>query len=179
MSSPKMKAFFSEHSSKVDGKGRLILPSKIKGSLPEDQQDTIWLSRGFEPCLVMYTQEEWEKIYKQIQLLNPFNKKERLFQRTFLRGSTDVDLDKTGRLLIPKGLLQYAQIEKDTLLVGLGNRVELWNPDLYEKHIIEDDSELSELAESYLNTKDPKEEKGVVFNIHTDGEQRNVKTKTE
>jgi MraZ protein len=82
--------------------------------------------------------------------LSEFNEEYRKLQRNFFSGTATVELDANGRLLIPKNLLAYAQLEKDLTLVGMGNKVEVWNPSLYEKHLIKDSSELSKLAEKYL-----------------------------
>ena len=72
-------------------------------------------------------------------------------QRNFLSGVVTVELDNNGRFLIPKNMLGHAQIEKEVILVGTGNKVEVWNPAIYEKHLIQDPGELSKLAEKYLN----------------------------
>ncbi len=72
-------------------------------------------------------------------------------QRNFFSGTATVELDSNGRLLIPKNMLAHAQLEKDLVLVGMGNKVEIWNPSLYEKHLISDPGELSKLAQKYLD----------------------------
>ena len=74
----------------------------------------------------------------------------------FLSGIVTVELDSNGRFLIPKTMLTYAQIDKEAMLVGTGSKVEIWNPTIYEKHLIRDPGELSKLAEKYLNSNDDK-----------------------
>jgi MraZ protein len=83
--------------------------------------------------------------------LSEFNEEYRKLQRNFLSGVVTVELDGNGRLLIPKNMLAYAKLDKDVMLVGLGSKVEVWNPAIYEKHQINDPGELSKLAEKYLN----------------------------
>lgn len=146
-----MSFFTSEYECKLDAKGRLILPSKIKSNLPESSASELVIRRGFEPCLVIYPMLEYKKIYQKIAGLNEFNEEYRKLQRNFFRGNTQVELDNAGRFLIPKTMLKYAQLEKDVIVVGMGNRIEIWNPDLYEDYLIQDQSEFSALAQKFLD----------------------------
>lgn len=146
-----MSFFTSEYECRLDAKGRLVLPSKIKSNLPESSANELVLRRGFEPCLVIYPMLEYKKIYQKIASLNEFNEEYRKLQRNFFRGNTQVELDNTGRFLIPKTMLKYAQLEKDVIVVGMGNRVEVWNPDLYEEYLIKDPTEFSALAQQFLD----------------------------
>jgi MraZ protein len=148
-----MTFFTSEYESKLDAKGRLVLPARIKAQLPatgEDSQELV-IRRGFEPCLIVYPMVEFKKVFSKISCLSEFNEEYRKLQRNFLSGVVTVELDGNGRFLIPKNMLTYAQIEKDAMLVGTGSKVEIWNPSVYEKQLIQDPSELSKLAEKYLN----------------------------
>ncbi|HWA34496.1 MAG TPA: division/cell wall cluster transcriptional repressor MraZ [Cyclobacteriaceae bacterium] len=147
-----MTFFTSEYESKLDAKGRLVLPARIKSQLPTDggSQELV-IRRGFEPCLIVYPMVEFKKVFSKISGLNEFNEEYRKLQRNFLSGVVTVELDGNGRFLIPKNMLAYAQIDKDAILVGTGNKVEIWNPSVYEKHLIQDPGELSKLAEKYLN----------------------------
>ncbi|MCE2959040.1 MAG: division/cell wall cluster transcriptional repressor MraZ [Bacteroidota bacterium] len=146
-----MTFFTSEYESKLDAKGRLVLPSRIKAQLPEGDVQELVIRRGFEPCLIVYPMVEFKKVFSKISGLNEFNEEYRKLQRNFLSGVVTVELDNNGRFLVPKNMLSYAQIEKDVTLVGTGNKVEIWNPSIYEKHLIQDPSELSKLAEKFLN----------------------------
>jgi MraZ protein len=146
-----MAFFTSEYECKIDAKGRLVLPAKIKGNLPETSGNELVLRKGFEPCLILYPMIEYKKIYSKIAGLSEFNEEYRKLQRNFFRGSAEVELDNTGRLLIPKMMLNYAQLEKDAVVVGMGNKIEIWNPSQYEKHLISDPIEFSKLAQKYLD----------------------------
>ena len=146
-----MTFFTSEYESKLDAKGRLVLPARIKAQLPEGESRELVIRRGFEPCLIVYPMVEFKKVFSKISGLNEFNEEYRKLQRNFLSGVVTVELDGNGRFLIPKNMLTYAQIDKDAMLVGTGSKVEIWNPTIYEKHQIQDPSELSKLAEKYLN----------------------------
>lgn len=145
-----MPFFTSEYECKLDAKGRLVLPAKIKSSLPEATENEIVISRGFEPCLVLYPLVEYKKIFSKVAGLSEFNEEFRLLQRNFFRGISTVELDNNGRFLIPKPMLKYSQIERHAIVVGMGNRVEIWNPDSYEEYLIKDQTKFSELAQKYL-----------------------------
>ena len=145
-----MAFFTSEYSCKLDAKGRLVLPSRMKANLPEASSNELFIREGFEPCLELYPLVEYKKIYSNIAGLNEFNAEFRKLQRNFFRGSATVELDSAGRLLIPKSMLQYGKLDKEVVVVGMGNRMEIWNPEVYEKFLISDQQELSELAEKHL-----------------------------
>lgn len=145
-----MAYFSSEYECKLDAKGRMVLPAKVKSNLPTAGGNSIVVTRGFETCLVVYPIIEWNKVFSKVAGLNEFNEEYRNFQRNFFRGNTELELDSNGRFLVPKSLLKYAQIDKDAILVGMGNRLELWNPELYEQFLVKDQQQFSKLAEKYL-----------------------------
>jgi len=145
-----MTFFTSEFESKLDTKGRLVLPARIKAQLPSGEGDELVIRRGFEICLILYPMVEFKKVFSKISGLSEFNEEYRKLQRNFFSGTATVELDANGRFVIPKNMLSYAQLEKDLILIGMGNKVEVWNPSIYEKHLIKDPSELSKLAEKYL-----------------------------
>lgn len=149
-----MAFFTSEYSCKLDAKGRLVLPARMKSNLPDIGSEELFMRQGFEPCLELYPLVEYKKIYSKIAGLNEFNAEYRRLQRNFFRGSTTVELDGSGRLLVPKSMLQYAQLDKNVIVVGMGNRMEIWNPDVYAKYVIQDPHELSELAQKHLTESD-------------------------
>jgi len=144
-----MTFFTSEYECKLDAKGRLVLPSRIKAQLPEGGQELV-IRRGFEQCLILYPMVEFKKVFSKISGLSEFNEEYRKLQRNFFSGTVTVELDSNGRLLIPKNMLTYAAVDKDAILVGMGNKVEIWNPSTYEKHQISDPGELSKLAQKHL-----------------------------
>jgi MraZ protein len=145
-----MTFFTSEYECKLDVKGRIALPSRIKAQLPEGEQELV-IRRGFEQCLILYPMVEFKKVFSTISGLSEFSKENRDFQRSFLSGVVTVELDGSGRFLLPKNLLTYANLDKEVLLVGTGSKVEIWDPATYRKNLISDPGDLSKLAEKYLN----------------------------
>ena len=153
-----MTFFTSEYESKIDAKGRLVLPARIKSQLPVSQGDgaavdnhELVVRKGFEQCLILYPMVEFKKVFAKISSLSEFNEEYRTLQRNFLSGVVTLELDGNGRFLLPKAMLAYANIDKEAMLVGMGNKVEIWNPEIYKKHLITNPSELSKLAEKHLN----------------------------
>ncbi|OEJ99500.1 division/cell wall cluster transcriptional repressor MraZ [Roseivirga misakiensis] len=145
-----MSFFTGEYDCKLDAKGRLALPAKVKAALPDVAVQELVLRRGFESCLVLYPKVEFKKIINRVRSLSEFNEDYRKFQRSFFRGNAEVELDSAGRINIQNRMLAYADLTKEVVVVGLGNRIEIWNPDLYEENLINDVSEYSKLAEKYL-----------------------------
>ncbi len=145
-----MTFFTSEYEVKLDAKGRLVLPARIKAQLPDADSQELIIRKGLEQHLIIYPMVEFNKVFSKISGLNEFSPENRSLQRSFMAGIVTVEMDNNGRILIPKNMLNYAQLDKDLVLVGVGNRVEVWNPKLYEQHLIQDPSELSKLAEKHL-----------------------------
>lgn len=129
-----------------------MLPAKLKARLPEGTT-LLWALRGFEPCLVLYPPSQWDAVFKQVSDLSEFSEQGRLFQRSFLRGAAEIDLDAAGRLLLPKTMMAYAGLDGTVLAVGVANRIEIWNPATYENHLVSDPGKLSGEAEKILGNK--------------------------
>ncbi|MCC5920160.1 MAG: division/cell wall cluster transcriptional repressor MraZ [Cyclobacteriaceae bacterium] len=140
-----------EYDCKLDAKGRLALPAKVKHAFPVGDTSEMILRRSFEPCLELYPMVEFKKLYAKVAGLNEFNKEYRKFQRNFFRNNVHVELDSAGRLLIPKSLLEHGNFSKDVILVGVGNRVEIWDPLKYEEYLIQDQDEFSDMAQKILD----------------------------
>lgn len=146
-----MAFFTSEYECKLDTKGRLVLPAKIKANLPDVSTTELVMRRGFEPGLILYPMVEYRKIHQKISSLSEFDPDQRRLKRTFFRSIAQVELDSANRINIPKPMLAHAQIEKEALLIGTGNNIEIWNPQVFDRHMISDAREYSELAQRFLN----------------------------
>ena len=144
-----------EYECKLDPKGRLVLPAKVKSNLPETSGSQLVLVRGFEPCLVLYPRAAWHVIHDKVMALDEFNEEYRQFQRNFFRGMTEVELDSINRFMLPRTMLRYAGIEKEAIIVGLGNRCEIWDPSRYDEFLIKDQASFSKLAQKFLTTEMP------------------------
>ncbi len=146
-----MAFFTSEYECKLDTKGRLVLPAKFKASLPEVSTHELIIQKGFESNLILYPMLEYKKIHAKISALSEFDPEKRKFKRNFFKRITQVDLDNSGRILLPKSALAHAEIEKEAILIGMGNQIEIWNPQLLGDEQIEDPLEYSALAQKFLS----------------------------
>ena len=146
-----MAFFTGEHECKLDAKGRLVLPARLKSVLPEASKKSIIIIKGFEPNLIIYSLHEFQNIYTRISSLNEFSSEQRKLKRKLFSSISQVDLDSNGRFLLPKGMIQHCNINKDVILIGMGNVIELWSPSNYNKNLISNSEEFSKLAQKYLD----------------------------
>ena len=146
-----MAFFTGEHECKLDAKGRLVLPARLKAVLPEASKKSIIIRKGFEPNLIIYSLHEFQNIYTRISSLNEFSSEQRKLKRKLFSSISQVDLDSNGRFLLPKGMIQHCNINKDVILIGMGNVIELWSPSNYNKNLISNSEEFSKLAQKYLD----------------------------
>jgi MraZ protein len=136
---------------KVDVKGRLMFPAAFKGQLEKSLSKGFVIKRSiFRKCLELYPMEEWDLESKRINSLNRFRKKNVDFIRKFMAGVKTVELDSTGRLLIPKDLITYSDIKKEIVLASVVNKIEIWDKSEYEEAVDYDPDEFGDLAEEVM-----------------------------
>ena len=140
---------------KVDAKGRLMISSAFKKQLSPILQEGFVLKRAvFQPCLELYPMQEWNEVMDKVNSLNRFVKKNNDFIRRFTAGVRVIELDASGRLLIPKDLCQFAGIQKQIVLSSAINIIEIWDKDNYEKAIDDAASDFASLAEDVMGNTD-------------------------
>lgn len=140
---------------KADTKGRVLFSSALKKQLlPVISEGFVVKRAVFQPCLELYPMQEWNQMMSKINKLNRFVKKNNDFIRRFTAGVKVVELDASGRLLIPKDLCQFAGIEKKVVLSSAINIVEIWDKDKYEKAIDDAALDFAELAEEVMGNTD-------------------------
>jgi len=111
----------------LDSKGRLAVPAKHREALAADSSGRVILTADPSQCLLVYPLAEWEPIQKRLMTLSSFNERIRGLQRLLVGHADDVELDGAGRILVPPALRQYAALDKRVVLVGQGNKFELWD----------------------------------------------------
>ena len=115
----------------IDQKNRLSVPSKFRKELGK----VMVVSKGLDKCLFLYPIEVWKKLAEKLATELPWGKAEnRSFMRNMIAGAADIDIDALGRILLPDNLKQFASLEKDAMVVGLYNRVEIWNPEIWKAY---------------------------------------------
>ncbi|WP_299895847.1 division/cell wall cluster transcriptional repressor MraZ [uncultured Aquimarina sp.] len=140
---------------KADAKGRLMLPVAFKKQLSSILQEGFVLKRSvFQSCLELYPMEEWNLLMQKMNKLNRFKKKNNDFIRRFTAGVKVVEIDTTGRLLIPKDLVSFAGITKELVLSSAVNIIEIWDKTQYEKAIDDAAVDFADLAEEVMGFDD-------------------------
>lgn len=134
--------FMGEYNHTIDAKGRLIVPSKFR----EQLGDEFVVTKGLDGCLFAYDNSEWKNFEEKLQKLPLTNPNVRKFSRFFLAGASACEVDKQGRILLPAVLREFAKIEKDAVMVGVGNRIEIWSKESWMSANVYDD--MDEIAES-------------------------------
>ena len=139
--------FMGEYHHSIDDKGRLIIPAKFRSELG----DKFIITRGIENCLFAYPEKRWEEIVHKLESL-PFTKKDaRNFTRFFLSGATVAEFDKQGRVNITSPLINYASIEKECIIIGTGDRLEIWSEDAWNNFFNSASINMSDIAENLFN----------------------------
>ena len=142
--------FYGEFEHTIDRKGRLIVPAKFRQALKEHDISALFLTRGLDGCLFLFPESEWrlvESRFKQI----PFTKAEgRKFNRMFFSGATEVSVDTLGRILVPKGLKDFAGIKEDVVIVGISSRMEVWSKERWQAFYETSRQSFEEVAERVM-----------------------------
>ena len=137
-----------EYHHNIDEKGRLTLPAKFR----EELGNEVIVTRGLESCLFLYTKVEWDKIMKKLEKL-PFTKKDaRSFMRFFLSGATATEFDKQARINLAQTLIQYADLKKECIIVGVGDRLEIWSLDKWNDFYSSNKDEMSDICENLFDS---------------------------
>ena len=136
--------FIGEYSHTLDAKGRLIIPSKFR----EELHTSFILTRGLDGCLTIYSLKQWEKIFEEINKLPDTKKDTRKYVRVLTSNATECALDAQGRILIPDNLLKAVAIEKDCVVVGANDHIEIWNEEAWKKYYEDAAKNFEDVAEN-------------------------------
>jgi MraZ protein len=139
--------FMGEYQHSIDEKGRMIIPSKFRDELGSE----FILTRGLDQCVFGYPLSEWKVIEEKLKSL-PFTKKDaRAFTRFFFSGASECQLDKQGRVNVASPLREYAKLEKDCVVIGVSNRIEIWSKSIWEEYFSKSEDSFGEIAESLMD----------------------------
>jgi len=149
-----MQHFIGTYECKADEKGRIMLPVSLKKQLSDKLKNGFVIKRAvFNSCLELYPLKEWDELMLRINKLNRFNKKNIDFIRRFTAGVRQIDIDISGRILIPKDLINHAKISKDIVVSSAVNILEIWDKGLYESAIDDAKGDFGNLAEDVMGDK--------------------------
>lgn len=133
-----------EYLHSIDDKGRLILPAKFR----EELGDSFIVTKGLDNCLFVYDKSEWAILETKLKQL-PLGKPEaRAFVRFFFSGAAEISCDKQGRILLPNNLREYAHVDKDVVVIGVSNRIEIWNKEAWNTYNEEIAPTVAQISES-------------------------------
>jgi len=148
-----MSHLTGEYECKLDSKGRMMIPAGLKKKLPDVENEGLVINRGFKKYLVIYTKKEWDKKLDELDKLNQYENKNIEFIRYFTRGATELMPDATGRVNLPKGLLDYAGIDSEVVLTCQINKIEVWDKVAYDKMMDDEPADFAALAEAVMGSK--------------------------
>ncbi|MFT4416119.1 division/cell wall cluster transcriptional repressor MraZ [Fredinandcohnia humi] len=138
--------FMGEYHHTVDSKGRMIIPAKFRDNLG----DMFVLTRGLDQCLFGYPLSEWKILEEKLKTLPLTKKDARAFTRFFFSGAIECELDKQGRVNIATPLLTYAGLEKECVVLGVSNRIEIWSKPKWEEYFVASEDSFSDIAENMI-----------------------------
>lgn len=145
-----MTGLIGEYDCKVDAKGRFMFPVQLRKQLEEVFEKGFVINRNLhQKCLVLYPIAEWEKLNKKLSKLNRLIKANDVFVRKFTGGATAAEADSAGRVLLPKALVEYADVKSDIKVLGSNNVIEIWDKKLYDE-FLNQDLDIEKLAEDVL-----------------------------
>lgn len=136
-----------EYHHNIDEKSRLIIPSKFRSELG----DKIIITKGLDKCLFIYSLEEWNKIMQKVSKLQFTKKNVRAFERAFIGGASTIEFDKQGRINITSPLVHYANITKECVIIGVNERLEIWDASEFEKYMKENEESLDLITEDIFD----------------------------
>lgn len=139
--------FMGEFQHNIDAKGRMIVPAKFRQELGE----RFIVTRGLDQCLFVYPMDEWEILEEKLKKLPLTKKDARAFTRFFFSGATECEVDKQGRINIPANLRAYAGLDKECVVIGVSNRIELWAKENWEAYVVESEASFAEIAENLMD----------------------------
>lgn len=129
----------------LDDKGRLMVPTKLRGELPGE---SLVLTKGIDNCLWLFAPEQWNKIAKSIlEQTSMFQAQGRAIQRRIIAPAVELEVDKSGRVNIPAPLREHGSLKKDCVVLGIRNYVEIWDEEAYEAYLARTESELDALGD--------------------------------
>ncbi len=145
-----MAGFKGQYENAIDEKGRVAIPAKMRRALKPEANETFTATRGLEQCIVLYPLDRWELMEESFLGLNQYQREARDFIRTITRWAEDVSLDRQGRIVLPKRLMEFAGLDGTAVIIGLLDRVEIWDPKLFDQHLDSTPGDYESIAERVM-----------------------------
>lgn len=142
--------FYGEYEHSLDKKGRLIVPSKFREAAKTHYVEKFFITRGLDKCLFIFTEDEWKNQEMKFKNLSFTKRESRSFNRLFFSGTSEMELDKQGRILLPKYLKDFSGIKRDVVIIGVSNRIEIWAKDVWQEFYKTQQNSFEEIAEKLI-----------------------------
>ena len=143
--------FYGEYEHSLDNKARVIIPAKFREVFKERYVEKFYITRGLDQCLFVFTEETWQQQEKKFRDM-PFTRGDaRRFNRLFFSGASEVVCDKQGRILIPDYLKTYADIDRDVMIIGISDRIEIWAKNKWNDFYESNKGSFEDLADKLIN----------------------------
>lgn len=143
--------FYGEYTHNLDRKGRLILPAKFRDVCKEYAVERFFLTRGLDKCIFMFAEDEWRLQESKFRTMSFTKGESRAFNRMFFAGASDVVPDKQGRFILPPYLKEYADIRRETVVLGISNRIEIWNKENWQAFYANTSASFEQTAENLID----------------------------
>ena len=142
-----LSMLMGEYHHNIDEKSRLIIPAKFRSELGE----RFVITKGLDKCLFVYSETEWNKLMQKVSSLQFTKKNVRAFERTFIGGASLIEFDKQGRINITSPLVHYANIQKECVIIGVNERLEIWGLEEFDKYMMESEESLGDKLEDLFD----------------------------
>ena len=143
--------FYGEYSHSIDRKGRLILPARFREVCKESGYEKFFITRGLDKCIFMFTEGEWRNQEVKFKNLSFTKQEARSFNRLFFSGAGEVIPDRQGRFIVPPYLKDYAGIKRDAVIIGVSNRIEIWDTTLWQSFYQQTSQSFEQIAEKMID----------------------------
>lgn len=153
-----MAGLVGEYECKLDAKGRFLFPSGLRKQLSPEANEVFMMNKGFENCLTLYPQNNWDEVSGRLSKLNLFKPKNRMFYRLFHQGAKQLGLDNAGRILVPADLMKRIGLSREIMLTAYNDRIEVWSKEEYLSTMGDNMADFADLADEVMGEIDKENE---------------------
>ncbi len=139
--------WYGQYLHTLDKKDRFILPAKFREKIKKEKNFYFYITRGLEGCLFLYSKDAWKELENKLQSLSFTNQKPRFFNRLFFSGASEIEVGLQGRIVLPQNLKRFAGIKKEIIIIGVGNRIEVWGKNRWGQFYSKNKSNFEKMAE--------------------------------
>ncbi|MFA6636078.1 MAG: division/cell wall cluster transcriptional repressor MraZ [Candidatus Omnitrophota bacterium] len=143
--------FYGEHLHSIDNKNRVIIPAKFRAPLEDADSQMLYLTKGFEECLFVFPEKEWKQQENKFKAMAFTKREHRKFQRIFFAGASQALPDKQWRILVPDYLKEFGGLSKEIMIIGVSNRIEIWDKDKWTEFYKSSRENYEEIAENLMD----------------------------